>query len=524
MHERLLDRLVDPRSKRDIVICRACAPHVKDDVLDEAHTVRLCDYVVDPLYTRRPCQGSLSSGQDQLDISETSPTAEHDTRCEDQALPVIVERWHVHLDETANDVLLADGAIRTTPVLGFTVQEFASPVAQLSDQEEMVISLVHPLVQVYTLPRAGQLAYVGHVCNFRQQVTRFFTSLPILPQDMPFVMVRPRTVRNRESNEMPFKVNVQKLRAAYLWLKENNPYYRHITWDTDAAHAWSHEDVSVGTTKEEYFLSDQPLPVAQEHFGRWMQEAEAQQEVGAEAGFAMGRRLLEVLTQQRDETTTKDSWSLLRAQVADVQNQCYIRAASALQETCIAVLLYAHGALTLPTMPDLPVAEVATFLAEMPQPEWADDLLLLYSALHTVRAVVSAEEPEVQLGGFSAAPPAEDLTVREETLEKLAAAVEALEQNANPEKPDDPMDERTQVVGDGDGAPVSDSADAKDAPDRQCGKPRERERKLPRVGPPPVEDEPGQAIREDTPGYIAQAFPRPFPHGTGDFHCECRNF
>ena len=27
------------------------------------------------------------------------------------------------------------------------------------------------------------------------------------------------------------------------------------------------------------------------------------------------------------------------------------------------------------------------------------------------------------------------------------------------------------------------------------------------------------AIREDTPGYIAQAFPKLFPHGTGDFHC-----
>ena len=43
--------------------------------------------------------------------------------------------------------------------------------------------------------------------------------------------------------------------------------------------------------------------------------------------------------------------------------------------------------------------------------------------------------------------------------------------------------------------------------------------KFPRVDPPPVEDQPGQAIREDTPGYIAQAFPKLFPHGAGDFHC-----
>ncbi|MCP3885831.1 MAG: hypothetical protein GY700_10220, partial [Propionibacteriaceae bacterium] len=248
---------------------------------------------------------------------------------------------------------------------------------------------------------------------------------------------------------MPFKVNVQKLRAAYLWLKEHNPYYRHITWDEVAVHAWSQDDVSVGTTKEEHLLNDQPLAVTQEHFGRWMQEADAQQEGGAEGGFSMGRRLLEVLIQQRDDTTTTDPWSLLRALVADVQSQCYIRAACALPETFIAALLYAHGAVTLHTMPDVPVAEVAAFLAEMPQAEWSDDLLLLYSELHTVRALVSAEEPEVHLGGFSAAPPAEDLTLREETLEKMAAAVEALERKANPEEPDDPVDEGTQVAGDG---------------------------------------------------------------------------
>ena len=41
--------------------------------------------------------------------------------------------------------------------------------------------------------------------------------------------------------------------------------------------------------------------------------------------------------------------------------------------------------------------------------------------------------------------------------------------------------------------------------------------KYPRVDPPNVEDEPGQAIRADTPGYIAQAFPKLFPHGSGDY-------
>ena len=45
-----------------------------------------------------------------------------------------------------------------------------------------------------------------------------------------------------------------------------------------------------------------------------------------------------------------------------------------------------------------------------------------------------------------------------------------------------------------------------------------RQAKYSRVDPPEVEDQPGQAVREDTPGYIVKAFPKLFPHGTGDYH------
>ena len=40
------------------------------------------------------------------------------------------------------------------------------------------------------------------------------------------------------------------------------------------------------------------------------------------------------------------------------------------------------------------------------------------------------------------------------------------------------------------------------------------------MDPPDVEGQPGQAIREDTPGYIAKASPKLFPHGTGDYHVD----
>ena len=42
------------------------------------------------------------------------------------------------------------------------------------------------------------------------------------------------------------------------------------------------------------------------------------------------------------------------------------------------------------------------------------------------------------------------------------------------------------------------------------------------MDPPDVEDQPGQATREDTPGYIAKAFPKLFPHGVGDYSGDRR--
>ena len=89
-------------------------------------------------------------------------------------------------------------------VLGLSVNEFAAAVDLLTDSDEMVLALVHPLVQVYTVPTTGQLAYVGHICNFRQKVAKFISRLPTVPQDMPFVQIRPRSLGNRPSFRAPF--------------------------------------------------------------------------------------------------------------------------------------------------------------------------------------------------------------------------------------------------------------------------------------------------------------------------------
>ena len=97
---------------------------------------------------------------------------------------ILLQRWQdnastsdqgdAELDQSSSQVL-----IHRQLVIGRSVEDFANAVALLTDHEEMVIALVRPLVQVYTIPRTGQLAYVGHICNFRQKVAKFLKSLPI---------------------------------------------------------------------------------------------------------------------------------------------------------------------------------------------------------------------------------------------------------------------------------------------------------------------------------------------------------
>ena len=133
--ETIARRLHNPERKRVITICGDCCTHVGEDhvLLAPVGEMRMCDYVVDPIWcSPRP----------------SGPAIAH-------------ERFEgAHPPGSASEEM-------SSRVLGFSVEEFANPVAALSDHEEMVLALVHPLVQVYTIPRTGQLAYVGHICNFR---------------------------------------------------------------------------------------------------------------------------------------------------------------------------------------------------------------------------------------------------------------------------------------------------------------------------------------------------------------------
>lgn len=102
-------------------------------------------------------------------------------------------------------------------ILGGPRAQRARPVAELNDFEEMMLSLVHPFVQVYTIPTTGELAFAGHVCNFRQKVHEWVKELPVRPKNMPYVLVKPRpnSANPDQRPRLPFAVDVHKVKAAY---------------------------------------------------------------------------------------------------------------------------------------------------------------------------------------------------------------------------------------------------------------------------------------------------------------------
>ena len=64
---------------------------------------------------------------------------------------------------------------------------------ELSQVEEMLITRVHVYVELRQV-RGAQWRYKGHIINFLRDVGRVYNTLPLLPQDLELVLLRPSGV------------------------------------------------------------------------------------------------------------------------------------------------------------------------------------------------------------------------------------------------------------------------------------------------------------------------------------------
>ena len=96
----------------------------------------------------------------------------------------------------------------------------------------------------------------------------------------------------------PFPVDVQKLRAAFAWLREFNVWRQDAHWDEEAAAAWRDETEDLPVQEEELDAHQQ---LSRGTFLAWTQTSQAAEEADS-SGFAIGRALRGELSARLDQS------------------------------------------------------------------------------------------------------------------------------------------------------------------------------------------------------------------------------
>ncbi|KAK3914465.1 Vacuolar membrane-associated protein iml1 [Frankliniella fusca] len=97
--------------------------------------------------------------------------------------------------------------------------------------EERLIARVHPLISVYMLTRNGQYGYRKNVINFSQDIESFVKELPVKVTDLNSVIIVRK--EGEDNTYHDFNVRAGNVRAALVWLKQNNKFYEDISINED---------------------------------------------------------------------------------------------------------------------------------------------------------------------------------------------------------------------------------------------------------------------------------------------------
>ena len=105
---------------------------------------------------------------------------------------------------------------------------------KLTQVEEMLIARVHVFVEIRQV-RGQQYKYSGHVCNFLRDIGKVYTRLPLLPENLEMVIIRPANTATAPGLSRQFRQDYRVRReAVWQWLqflKTNHPGYRDIGLD-----------------------------------------------------------------------------------------------------------------------------------------------------------------------------------------------------------------------------------------------------------------------------------------------------
>ncbi|KAH5706128.1 hypothetical protein HBI81_243950 [Parastagonospora nodorum] len=99
---------------------------------------------------------------------------------------------------------------------------------KLSQIEEMLISRVHCFVEVRQI-RGQQYKYRGHVVNFLNNTAKVYNTLPLLPEDLDVIIIRPKNwssdQRMVNQSRKDFRVRKGTIKKWLTFLRANHPAY-----------------------------------------------------------------------------------------------------------------------------------------------------------------------------------------------------------------------------------------------------------------------------------------------------------
>ena len=207
----------------------------------------------------------------------------------------------------------------------------------------------------------------------------------------------------------------------------------------------------------------------------------------------MGQRLLTLCESAGDhDDESVDKWNRIRSLVALAFDCRHLRAAQTVSRDQLAAMMNHYKAIDFEGISVMTAKDLCKAIGSLQPEQFPFSLQLLHSEILLVCEEAADTVPVESAGALSAPDASDDVGLRKAVVQDAVSAV-------------------AKVFGSGEASASNHgSAEASRTPGRAG--------KYPRVDAPEVEGSASMAIREDTPGYIPQVFPKLFPFGTGDFH------
>lgn len=125
---------------------------------------------------------------------------------------------------------------------------------ELSQVEEMLIARMHCFVEVRQV-HGQQYKYRGHICNFLTNAGKIYNTLPLLPEDLQIIIIRPKNFKDdeRTANQFrnDFKVRKDAIKRWLLYLRRHHPAYHPDVLNIS--------DENLDALEEEAFVDDEMI-------------------------------------------------------------------------------------------------------------------------------------------------------------------------------------------------------------------------------------------------------------------------